>query len=303
MADEWKIENSQSETSEYLKELKRDILWKIIDKKKKDDITLYVWKNVIIDYLLDEENYEIKIIKNLKGKLLKRFCKSFKELERISKEIKECNTTNELRDLEESINNWRHTSNWITTPSQTTTQQPQQDIPQQTQAEEYPESARVWEAKEVPNNKEKRMRRLFPKWIPEKKEEMWKYIKTIKVPAYTEKWEKRTFNLSIHKKLANEFSSIFQEMYDNKIPVNPERTWWYNWRLVRWSRSKMSQHSYWWAVDVNYDVNWWGNYGPDVPTSPYFNNQKTVKIWKKHWFNRWWDRNKRDPMHFSFVNW
>lgn len=301
MSKEWKIENSQNETREYLQELKKEILWKIIDKKKKDDITLYIGKNVIIDYLLGEENDEIEIIKNLKGKLIKRFCKSYKELERISKEIKECNTTNELRDLEESINNWRHTSTENTTPSQTTNTPHQ--TPQHTHIEEYPESARVWEAKEVPNNKEKRMKRLFPNWTPESEEEMEKYIKTIQVPAYTEKWEKRTFNLTIHKKLANEFSSIFQEMYNNKIPVNPEKTWWYNRRMVRWSSNKRSQHSYWSAVDVNYNVNWWWNYGPDVPSSPYYNTQKTVNIWKRHWFNRWWDWNKKDPMHFSYINW
>lgn len=297
MSKEWKIENSQNETREYLQELKKEILWKIIDEKKKNDFTLYIWKNAMIDYLLDEENSEIKVIKKLKGKLLKRFCKSYKELERISKEIKECNTANELRDLEASINNWWQTNTG--TPTQTTTP----SRPQHTHTEEYQESARAWEAKEVPNNKEQRMRWLFPNWTPERKEEMEKYIKTINVPAYTANWEKKTFQLTIHKKLANEISAIFQEMYDSKIPVNPKKTWWYNRRLVRWSNSKRSQHSYWWAIDVNYDVNWWGNYGPDIPSSPYYITQKTVNIRKRHWFNRWWDWNKKDPMHFSYVNW
>ena len=91
-------------------------------------------------------------------------------------------------------------------------------------------------------------------------------------------------------------------MYDKKISVNPEKTWWYNWRKMRrWK--KLSHHSYWSAVDVNWDVNGWV-YGKTDRNSPYYNDQATVNIRKKHGFYRWWDWSAKsdDPMHFTYMN-
>ena len=159
-------------------------------------------------------------------------------------------------------------------------------------------------AKEVPNNKEKRMKWLFPEWTPKSPEEMKKYLTTIDVPVCTTEWKVARKKLNVHKKLSNEISEIFQEMCDIKFPIYS--AWCYDWRYVVWSNTKKrSQHSYWSAVDINWGVNWWGkqNYWPDDPSSPYHITGDVVKIWERHWFNRWWRRRKKDPMHFSFVNW
>jgi len=161
-------------------------------------------------------------------------------------------------------------------------------------------SAEVWEAANIPKNE--RMKRLFPEWIPQNKEEMQKYLTKIEVPVRTPDWQEDKLKLNIHSKLASEYEAIFKEMYDKNIPVNPKKTWWFCWRKMRkWN--KMSHHSYWSAVDVNYNVNGWV-YGKTDKSSPYFNGKETVAIRKKHWFYRWWDRssNYNDPMHFTYMN-
>ena len=78
-------------------------MWKIIDEKKKDDFSLSIWKESTIDYLLNEWEWWSKIWKFFKKLYLKVFCKSLKELEEITKEIKECDTKNELNELKTSI--------------------------------------------------------------------------------------------------------------------------------------------------------------------------------------------------------
>jgi hypothetical protein len=146
------------------------------------------------------------------------------------------------------------------------------------------------------------MKRLFPEWIPQSKEEMQKYLTKIEVPVRTLDWQEDKLKLNIHSKLASEYEAIFKEMYDKNIPVNPKKTWWFCWRKMRkWS--KMSHHSYWSAVDVNYNVNGWV-YGKTDKSSPYYNDSETVAIRKKHGFYRWWDRSKNynDPMHFTYMN-
>jgi hypothetical protein len=146
------------------------------------------------------------------------------------------------------------------------------------------------------------MKRLFPEWIPQSKEEMRGHLREIEVLVRTPDWQEDKLKLNIHSKLASEYEAIFKEMYDKNIPVNPKKTWWFCWRKMRkWN--KMSHHSYWSAVDVNWDVNGWV-YGKTDKSSPYFNGKEMVAIRKKHWFYRWWDRssNYNDPMHFTYMN-
>lgn len=88
MTVEWNIENSQLTTSEELLELKKETFWKIIDEKKKDDPSLYISKNSVIDYLMDEEENKIKVWKFFKWLFWKAFCNSRDELVDISKDIK-----------------------------------------------------------------------------------------------------------------------------------------------------------------------------------------------------------------------
>ena len=54
------------------------------------------------------------------------------------------------------------------------------------------------------------------------------------------------------------------------------------WRKMRRGKS-MSEHSYWSAIDINWNVNWWV-YGKTDENSELFNSQKTVEIFKKYWF-------------------
>ena len=88
---EWKIDN-KTQTEEELQQLRREMLWKIIDEKKKDDFSLSIWKESTINYLLDEWKWTTKIWKFFKKLYLKVFCKSLNELEEISKELKKCDT-------------------------------------------------------------------------------------------------------------------------------------------------------------------------------------------------------------------
>jgi hypothetical protein len=58
---------------------------------------------------------------------------------------------------------------------------------------------------------------------------MLKYITEIKVPIYTlssggKVVDGGEMRLSIHKKLANEYQAVFQEMYNKHIPINPSKT-------------------------------------------------------------------------------
>ena len=298
----WNIENWNENNVENieneLQQLKRETLWKIIDEKKKDDIALYIWKESVINYLLDEDENKFKIWRFFKRIFFRTFFKSIKELEKISEDIKKCDTKNELKNLEQSIINWINThenENWHHNSHESYNN---------THANEYPESARVWEAKEIPNNETARMKWLFPEWIPQREEQMKKYLITIKVPAYTTNWNVISKDLTVHKKLANEISAVFNEMCNVRFPINT--AWCYSWRYVVGSTTnKRSQHSYWSAIDINWGVNWWGldNYWPDDPSSPYHITDEIVKIWERHWFNRWWRRNKKDPMHFSYINW
>lgn len=96
MTSRWNIEN------DWLSQLKKNTLWKIIDEKKKNDPSLYIWKQAMIDYLLAEDN-EKKLGTIIKWLFFEAFSSSIDELKDISKEIKDCQTVNELNNLEASI--------------------------------------------------------------------------------------------------------------------------------------------------------------------------------------------------------
>lgn len=110
MALEWNIENNEILTTQ-----KKETLWKIIDEKKKDDPSLYVWKQTMINYLLDEKDWIWKLFRWI---FCETFSTSINELKDISKEIKNCQTKDELDDLEISILNWAERP----TPQQNETQ-------------------------------------------------------------------------------------------------------------------------------------------------------------------------------------
>lgn len=162
------------------------------------------------------------------------------------------------------------------------------------------QNRRRWEKLDV--DKEARIKFLFPEWLPKTQEEMEsKYLTTITVPILDGEWNTKEKELQVHKKLANSYIAVFKELVSNWVKVDGSVTWAYCRRKMRkWS--KMSEHSYWTAIDINWSYNW-GVYGKTDPNSIYYNNQTTVEIFKKYWFAWWWDRsnNYDDPMHFTYM--
>ena len=308
------IESWEGNLEWELVQLKKEMIGHVIDKMKennKSDLFLNIWEDLIVDYLLDEWDIGDKVSDFFIGTGINLFSWSGDQLKDLREKIRETNTKEDLENLEknviEGLNNQDSSSSstsswrvaWAGAAAYVTSYSYSWDSNRETSS--TVESAKVWEAKEVPLKE--RMHWLFPKWAPTEEAEMKKYITKIKVPIRTPEWESKQHTITIHKKLANEYRAIFQEMYDKWIPVNTEKSWWYNWRKVRrWS--KLSHHSYWSAVDVNWDVNGWV-YGKTDKNSPYYNGQDTVAIWKKHGFYRWWDWSAKsdDPMHFTYMNW
>ena len=313
----WTIDTWQERTDNELNQLKKEMIERIVDKMKEnnqDDAFLHVGKDLVVDYLLDEWENADKVNDFFLWIGINLLSSSADQLKDLREKIKNSNTKEELETLEKSIienlnNSWDdQTQSWTSgssgsTSSSWTTSSSWSGSSESTDSssvEVSVDSARVGEAKEVPLKQ--RMQRLFPEWVPTREKDMKKYITKIKVPILTANWKKKKLTLHIHKKLANEYKAIFQEMYDRKIPVNPDKTWWYNWRKMRrWK--KLSHHSYGSAVDVNWDVNGWV-YGTTDRNSPYYNGNDTVAIRKKHGFYRWWDWSARsdDPMHFTYMN-
>lgn len=308
----------QTNTDQELRQLKQETVERIINKMKEDkqnDIFLHLWKDLVTDYLLDDEESSDKINDFFLWISINLFSDSAKQLKDIREKIRNSHTKEELDSLEKSIteelNKWWNRQESIASTSIVAGGWSNSVISNEVESTwttdnvwnntwEILESAKVWEAANVPKNE--RMKRLFPQWTPKTEKEMKQYLTTIKVPIYTAEWKTKKMKLTIHKRLSEELEKIFEEMYNKKIPVNPEKTWWFNWRKMRrWS--KISHHSYWSAIDVNYDVNG-GVYGKTDKNSPYFNDNETVAIWKKHGFYRWWDRSNKsnDPMHFTYMN-
>lgn len=151
-----------------------------------------------------------------------------------------------------------------------------------------------------------RMTWLFPNGTPATDLEMKIYLTQIEVPIYTKKKKKSTMTLTVHKKLANEISAVFEEMQAAKFPIDPSCTAGYCFRVMASDGSKLSYHSYGCVVDVN-----WTHNGAAYSSWPYKPktdklavNKKVVNIWKKHGFY-WggdWSGNSFDPMHFTYVN-
>lgn len=303
-AETWK-EKMDSE----LKQLKTEMIERVIEKikeKNKNDAFLYIWKDLVVDYLLDEGESSDKINDFFLWIGINLLSTSADQLKDLREKIKNSNTEEELKDLEASIieslsKMWdnQEENTWFDSSWSTKSHSRKSTSDDKTSETDVSiESAPLWQAKEIPLNQRKK--RLFPNWVPTIEKEMKKYLTKIKVPILIN-WKKKKITLDIHKKLANEYKAIFQEMYDKKIPVNQIK--WYKRRLVRGSKTKKSHHSYWSAVDINRNVNG-GVYGYTDKSSPYFNSQETVDIRKKHGFYRWWDRKTTyDPMHFTYMNW
>lgn len=152
----------------------------------------------------------------------------------------------------------------------------------------------------------KRMKWLFPNGIPTTEKEMQPYLTQVEVSIYTTKKKKGKMILTVHKKLANEITAIFEEMANSNFPIDPSCTAGYSWRNMASDKNKISYHSYGSVVDVNWVHN--GATYTDWPYKPGKDKlavtKKVVNIWKKHGFY-WggdWSSAYFDPMHFTYTN-
>ena len=315
---------NNDEIDNSLIELKKEMAWRIVDKmqEKKWDLMLWLWKDMVVDYLVDEWGLDSISDEIVVWKILDIFELSLEELTHLRDDISNTTTESDLQSLETRIieqldkgttdeattsqsetTSYQSSATWTALVAWTTwatTQWATSSEDNSLESKSLEDSAPVGEAKEI--EKKQRMQRLFPEWVPQTEKEMKKYITKIKVPILTEKWKVKKLTLRVHKKLANEYIAIFEDMKNAWIKINPDTTACFNWRKMRkWS--KMSHHSYWTAIDVNWDVNWWVYWKTDK-NSPYFNDQATVEIRKKHGFYWWWDRSSKnnDPMHFTYMN-
>ena len=151
-----------------------------------------------------------------------------------------------------------------------------------------------------------RMKWLFPNGIPKTELDMQPYLTQIEVSIYTTKKQKSKMILTVHKKLAQEITAVFEEMAKLKFPINPACTAGYNWRNMASNKNRQSYHSYGSVVDVNWEHN-----GATYTGWPYKPGKdklavtkKVVAVWKKHGFY-WggdWSAAYFDPMHFTYTN-
>jgi len=300
--------------NEELLNLKKEMAWRVLDKmqEKKWDILLSLKKDMVVDYLVDEwaNGFIDWILDSISDELIldkvvniSSFSQQLKDLR---DNLSKVTTQAALNDLETRVINqleWNVQDMLQDSWSESVSQQWEWEASVDDNTSEWESlegSAQVGEAKEVEKNQ--RMKRLFPEWVPQTEKEMRKYLTKIKVPIITEKWKEKKLTLRVHKKLAKEYIAIFEDMKASWIKVNPDTTACFNWRKMR-KGSKMSHHSYWTAIDVNWDVNG-GVYWKTDKNSPYFNDQACVNIRKKHGFYWWWDwkPSNNDPMHFTYMN-
>lgn len=130
-----------------------------------------------------------------------------------------------------------------------------------------------------------RMKWLFPKGTPKTELDMQPYLTQIEVSIYTRKKQKSKMTLTVHKKLAQEITAVFEEMAKMKFPINPACTAGYNWRNMASNKNKQSYHSYGSVIDVNWEHNgatytgWPYKPGKDKMAV----TKKVVAVWKKTW--------------------
>lgn len=163
----------------------------------------------------------------------------------------------------------------------------------------------VGEAAQIPL--EERMAWLFPNGAPTTESEMQQYLTTIEVPIINEQGARTTMHLTVHQKLAAEYTAVFEDMLNvNGFKIKSGDTYAYGFRLMASGTGSLSHHSYGTAIDVNSADNpatyTSGNYAPGV--NPYSVTDEVVKIWKDHGFY-WggdWSGYYQDYMHFTYMN-
>ena len=121
----------------------------------------------------------------------------------------------------------------------------------------------------------------------------------IEVP-YWDGTQERTMTLTVNKNIAQNYQNAFREIADMKWTINPSVTAAYNYRTTR-SGSRLSDHAYGSAVDVNWDHNF--NTG-DGSSAAVRGNEAVINAFAKqgfYWGGDW--QSSKDDMHFTFTGW
>lgn len=147
--------------------------------------------------------------------------------------------------------------------------------------------------------------------LPKNPTEVTKYLVPITVKIYDENGKSTTMTLTVHKKLAEEYKAVFEDMYKIKFRIKASQTAAYVWKNIE-GTGTISQHSYGLAIDINWndnpcfyntnvDVsNGYGGYKPGV--NKFSVTKEVINIWKAHgfyWGGDW--SGKKDTMHFSYT--
>ena len=160
-----------------------------------------------------------------------------------------------------------------------------------------------------------KMKDIYPNGIPASREEIMKDIITVSVPITTKSGNKTNANVQLHKKVADQVKSVLQKTQNSGFVVYEVQG------LRDWNRcvkdsggktSKMSQHCFGLAVDINVNENYCvypngkvdaGSYwrpGSDPYSIP--KNGVLVNSFKGigwGWGGDW--SSKKDYMHFSYT--
>lgn len=152
---------------------------------------------------------------------------------------------------------------------------------------------------------QERARSLFPDGVPSSAAQMKKYLTTISVEILDKNGKATTAKLTCHKALAEEIQQIYREM--KEIGFRAYSNGCYNWRNITGSSSKMSNHAFGLAIDINPDYNPYvkGTYSSTWQNAPkyYKIDNDIVNIWKKHGFFWGGDYNSiKDYMHFEYID-
>ena len=151
--------------------------------------------------------------------------------------------------------------------------------------------------------KDDRLSYLFPDGVPTSQNEMVKYLTTIEVLTWTGT-EDKTIELTVHKKLADTYKRIFNELYLMKFPINLASCYCFRTMNNGSGTDALSHHSYGVALDINWDVNPHIYYGTPDESSQYYINADVVNVFKSHGF--YWGGDWNDPwtdwMHFTYTD-
>ena len=170
---------------------------------------------------------------------------------------------------------------------------------------------------EVPSNiangtASQKMKYLFPNGTPSNKNDMDKYMTSVKVAMTNKQGKKYEGTVRVHKSLAKDVQEVFKATQDAGFKIYEVGGYCYRYMNNDSVPKKLSYHSYGIAVDINVNENY-SRKGSKVYAGSFWNPSKSeysipkngalVKAFKaKGW--KWggnWSGNYQDYMHFSFT--